>query len=105
MPAGPKLPRMPRQSPASFFASRVQMAVTRAAQVGRGQVVNHAHEADPYDPNSHHCANSLRLSPLWLFTFFVVCSFCTVFTPFFAPFFAPVKPGSDAFYGVVSLAL
>jgi hypothetical protein len=66
--------------------------------------VDHAHETDPYDPNSYHCANSLRFSVLWLCAFFVVCSFCTVFTPFFAPFFAPVMPGFDAFCGVVSLA-
>ena len=54
-PGGPKLPRMPRQSPASFFGSRLQMAVTRAAvQVARGEVVDHAHEADAYYPDSHH---------------------------------------------------
>jgi len=91
-------PKMTEPAPVAGQLLRVAAAHgrhPRAFEPARGQVVDHAHEADPYDPNSYHCANSLLCRALWLCPFFLACSFCTVFTPFFAP----VTLGSDAFGG------
>ena len=66
---GPKLPWMQRQSPASFFGSRLQIGGDPAAfELAGGEVMDHAHEAKTDDADPHHCCISLLYGILWIST-------------------------------------